>query len=126
MSTDSERKKLLIRAYKERPKPAGIFQVKNSVNGKVLLGSSLNLDGCLNRHRFGLSNGSHRNKRLQSEWNEYGPEAFVFEILERVKPSDDPNFDVEVELTLLEEIWIEQLQPFGERGYNETTRIRQA
>jgi hypothetical protein len=48
-----------------------------------------------------------------------GPGAFTFEILEVVKPSDEPTFCLEDELTLLEQIWMEKLRPFGERGYNE-------
>ncbi|MFN8401962.1 MAG: hypothetical protein U0V48_00145 [Anaerolineales bacterium] len=42
----------LNREYAERVKPAGVYQVKNLSNEKVLLGSSLNLEGPLNRHRF--------------------------------------------------------------------------
>ena len=99
--------------------------MKNTVNGKVLLGSSLNLEGPLNGHKFMLTLGGHHNKALQKEWNEYGPDAFVFEILEVVKVKDDPHFNLSDELTLLEEIWIEQLQPFGDRGYNTDTDIRQ-
>lgn len=114
------------REYKERTKPAGVFMVKNTVNGRVLLGSSLNLEGPLNAHRFMLMIGSHRNEELQKEWNTYGPGAFVFEILEVVKVKDDPNYDLKEELTLLEQIWIEKLQPFGERGYNKDGNIRQA
>jgi group I intron endonuclease len=114
------------REYKERGKPAGIFQVKNLANGKILLGSSLNLEGPLNSHRFMLTIGRHRNEELQNDWNEFGPENFVFEILEVVKPGDDPGFDLKDELTLLEQIWIEKLQPFGEQGYNRDTKIRQA
>lgn len=114
------------REYKERTKPAGVFQVRNTTNGKVLLGSSLNLEGPLNSHKFMLSIGSHRNEALQKEWNEYGAERFVFEVLEEVKVKDDPNFNVEDELTLLEQIWLEKLRPFGERGYNKDSRIRQA
>jgi hypothetical protein len=114
------------RAYKERAKPAGIFQVKNTVNGKVLLGSSLNLEGPLNSHKFMLSIGRHRNEELQKEWNEFGATKFVFEILEVVKISAEPGFDINDELALLEEIWLEKLQPFGERGYNRNTEIRQA
>jgi group I intron endonuclease len=114
------------REYKERIKPAGVFQVKNTVNGKVLLGSSLNLEGPLNGHKFMLTSGSHRNEALQKEWKEYGHDKFVFEILEVVKVTDDENFNVKDELTLLEEIWIEKLQPFGERGYNKDSKIRQA
>jgi group I intron endonuclease len=116
----------LKREYRERKKPAGIFQVKNTVNGKVLLGSSLNLEGPLNSHRFMLTIGKHRNAALQKDWNDSGPEAFVFEVLEVVKVPDDPDFNLSDELTLLEQIWIEKLQPFGERGYNIDSRIRQA
>ena len=119
-------RKELQREYQERPKPAGIFQIKNTANGKVLLGSSLNLEGPLNGHRFMLKNGSHRNEILQKEWNEFGPDHFIFEILEEVQVKDDPNFNLNDELTLLEQIWLEKLQPFGERGYNLNTRIRQA
>lgn len=105
---------------------AGVFQVKNTANGKVLLGSSLNLDGPLNSHRFMLTIGSHRNESLQKDWNTYGAAKFVFEVLEVVKVKDDPHFSIEDELTLLEEIWIEKLQPFGEKGYNTERKIRQA
>ena len=41
-------RKDMIREYKERKKTAGVFQVKNNVNGKVLIGGSLNLEGVLN------------------------------------------------------------------------------
>ena len=116
----------LKRNYLERVKPAGIFQVKNTITGKLLLGSTLNLDGALNGHRFSLTIGSHRTTALQHDWNSYGPDAFVFEVLEEMKLSDEPYFNLSDELTLLEQIWIEQLQPFGERGYNRDAKIRQA
>ncbi len=125
MDKQAKSRKELNREYKERVKPAGVFQVKNTVNGKILLGSSLNLEGPLNSHRFMLKIGSHRNKALQQEWNEYGEDKFVFEILETVKVRDDPNFNLSDELTLLEMIWFEKLQPFGERGYNLNSNIRQ-
>jgi group I intron endonuclease len=113
------------REYKERKKPAGVFQVKNTANGKVLLGSSLNLEGPLNSHKFMLTIGRHRNETLQKEWNEYGSGQFVFEILEVVKFKDDQNFNLSDELTLLEQIWLEKVQPFGEKGYNTDSNIRQ-
>jgi hypothetical protein len=116
----------LKREYRERKKPAGVFQVRNTINGKILLGSSLNLEGPLNSHRFMLRIGRHRNAALQEEWNEYGEHCFAFEILETVKITDDPGFDIGEELTLLEEIWLEKLLPFGEKGYNTDRRIRQA
>ena len=116
----------LNREYTERVKPAGVYQVKNLANGKVLLGSSLNLEGPLNRHKFMLKIGSHLNKDLQKDWDELGAEKFAFEILEQVQVKDAPNFNLKDELTLLEMIWLEKLQPFGERGYNLNERIREA
>ncbi len=118
-------RKELNREYLERPKLAGVFQVKNTATGKVLLGSSLNLEGVLNGHRFMLKTGSHRNKTLQADWNEYGADNFVFEILEVVQVKEDPNFNLSDELTLLEMIWLEKLQPVGDKGYNENSKIRQ-
>lgn len=126
MENKSKSRKEIHREYKERVKPAGVFQVKNTANGKVLLGSSLNLDGPLNRHGFMLKIGSHTNKSLQKDWDEFGPDNFIFEILEEVKVQDNPNFNLKDELTLLEEIWIEKLQPVGGRGYNINEKIREA
>jgi len=126
MSNTVKSRKELNREYAERVKPAGIYQVKNLKNGKVLLGSSLNLEGPLNRHRFMLKTGSHLNKTLQKDWDELGPDQFTFEILEEVQRKDDPNFNLKDELSLLELIWLERLQPIGERGYNLNERIREA
>jgi group I intron endonuclease len=125
MDAKAKTRKKLNREYVERVKPAGIYQVKNITSGKMLLGSSLNLEGPLNRHKFMLKIGSHTNKALQKDWNELGTESFVFEILEEVKMKDDPNFNLQDELTLLEMIWLEKLQPV-ENGYNLNVRIREA
>ena len=116
----------LKREYKERVISAGIFQVRNKANGRILLGSSLNLDGPLNRHKFMLSIGRHPNEYLQEEWIRYGPDKFVFEIMEVARVKDDPDFNLDDELTLLEQIWLEKTRPFGETGYNKDARIREA
>ena len=127
MDNKLKSRKDLNREYKERVKPAGVYQVKNIANGKVLLGSSLNLEGPLNRHKFMLKIGSHPNKALQKDWDELGAERFAFEILEEVQQrKDDPNFNLKDELTLLEMIWLEKLQPVGEHGYNLNVNIREA
>ncbi|MCC7118664.1 MAG: GIY-YIG nuclease family protein [Anaerolineales bacterium] len=125
MENKTKTRKDLHREYKERVKPAGVYAVRNLTTGKVLLGSSLNLEGPLNRHKFMLKIGSHLNPALQKDWNEFGPDQFVFEILEEVKIQDDPTFNLEDELTLLEMIWLEKLQP-DKNGYNLNARIREA
>jgi len=104
------------REYKERQKPAGVYQIRNLANGRVLIGSSINLEGPLNRHKFQLLCGRHPNEALQKDWNEYGPDKFSFEILEVAKIKDDPDFNLQDEVTLLEQIWLEKLQPFRREG----------
>lgn len=121
----TDRRKSLIREYKERAIPAGIFQIQNTANGKVFLGSSLNLEGSLNRHKFQLSAGMHPNRALQEDWAKFGPDMFRFEIVEEVKRTKDPDFNMEDELTLLEQIWLEKLNPTGENCYNSRGKVRQ-
>ncbi len=126
MDNKVKTRKELNKEYVERVKPAGVYQVRNLTNDKVFLGSSLNLEGPLNRHKFMLKIGSHPNKALQQDWNDLGPEQFAFEILEEVQRKDDPNFNLKDELELLEMIWIEKLQPFSAHCYNLSERIREA
>ncbi|MDD5093598.1 MAG: hypothetical protein PHV74_04355 [Dehalococcoidia bacterium] len=63
--------------------------------------------------------GSHRNKRLQDEWNEFGSENFAFELLDELTPIKGECHDYQADLAFLEELWLEKVQPYGERGYNE-------
>lgn len=52
-------KKDLKREYKQTLRPMGVFQIRNTVNEKVFIGSTLNLDGIFNRHEFQLKAGVH-------------------------------------------------------------------
>jgi len=113
-----DRKKELKQLYKEAEIPAGVYQIKNTSNQKVFIGSSMNLNG-MNGQRFQLEMGSHRNKKLQQEWQEFGAEVFIFEVLEILKKKEEGYFDAREALKKLEAKWLDHLQPFGERGYNE-------
>jgi hypothetical protein len=123
---DKARRRAIISAYKSAPRTAGVFQVKNRVTGRLLLGSSLNMHGPFNRIRMELETGIMRNPDLLADWNQYGPDAFSFDILETVKEDADPKRPLKERLREIEEIWIEKLQPFGEKGYNLPGRMRMA
>jgi hypothetical protein len=113
-----DRKNELKRQYKETEVEAGIYQIKNTINQKILVGSTKNLK-TLNGVKFMLeTNGYTTNKDLQKEWNQYGKDAFIIDILEILKKSDEPYFNEKEALLALEEKWLETLQPYGERGYN--------
>jgi hypothetical protein len=114
--TSKEALKAAYKQDKHRLRPMGVYQIKNQVNGKVFLAASPNLEGTLARDRTWLALGGHQNKALQREWQAYGPEAFTFDVLELITPTDDPRNYTE-ELAILLEAWRETLQPYGERGY---------
>lgn len=97
----------LKRKYKEEPKQAGIFLITNQANGRVYLGSSLNLHGTLNKHQFLLKLGSHWTRGLQEDFNRHGAASFAFEITEVIKPTTDPDFDIQAELAKREQHWLE-------------------
>ncbi len=106
------------RAYKEAPRPAGVYRIKNTANGRVFLGRAADLRGPLNRHRAQLEFGSHPNAELQEDWRRFGAGAFVFEVVETLPDKREEGFDLEGELLLLAQVWAEREQPFGARGYN--------
>jgi hypothetical protein len=114
----SDRKRELKKDYKQNPPPMGVYQIRNTINGKVLVGVSLNLPGILNREKFALKMGGHFNRALQADWNQFGGESFAFEVVEELKPKGDAAAD-KADLATLEEIYLDKLRPYGERGYNE-------
>jgi group I intron endonuclease len=111
-------KKALMREYKETPRPMGVYQIRNTANGKLLVGTSVNLPAILNRHRAALRMGSHQNRGLQKDWAEFGPDAFEFEVLDTLAPPERPDYKPSDDLKALEQLWLDKLSPFGERGYN--------
>ncbi len=114
----------LIRKYKETPRPAGVYRVRNTVNGKSVVGSSPNLPGILNRQRFQLERGAHTNRDLQKDWNEFGSEKFIFETLDQLEPSSEANYDPSEDLRVLLQMWLEKLGAAGEPLYgNDLGRI---
>lgn len=111
-------RKALTRGYKETPRPMGVYQIRNTVNGKLFVGSSKDLPSIFNRHRAALRMGSHQNRELQKDWGEFGADAFEFETLDTLTPQERPGYNPSDDLKALEQLWLDKLSPFGERGYN--------
>ena len=119
-----DRKSALLE-YKLSHRPMGVFQIRNTATGKVFVDSSTNIPGKINRHRFSLNAGLHRSAGLQKDWNEFGEAAFEFETLEPVEPRDDQNYNYAADLEVLEDLWLEKLEPYGDKGYNERKKTRE-
>lgn len=113
----TDRRTELKQAYKEMKTEGGVFQIKNTVNGKVLVTATPNLK-TMEGKRFQLRMGSHKNAELQAEWKQFGEDAFEFEVLEVVEDNVESALARQEALRLLEERWLDKLQPYGDRGYN--------
>lgn len=120
----SERNKELKKEYKQNHPPMGVYQIRNLVNDKVFVGSALNLPGIINRLQFDLKLGKHKSPSLQADWNEFGAEKFAFEILDEITATEGPDHDYREDLIALEDLWLEKLEPYGDRGYNTPKRGR--
>lgn len=104
--------------YRNMKFPMGVFRIKNSVNGKVYIGSSNDLVAVWNSQRFQLEAGLHSCASLQSDWKTFGAENFTYEIVEEIQAKDDMQEDYRKDIKALEELILEELQPYGEKGYN--------
>lgn len=102
---------------KEEKTSYGIFQIKNLTNGKVFVGSTPNFK-TLNGLKFSLNTGVSNQKELQADWDAYGKEQFEFVELETVDEKDWQGVNKKKILEKLLDKWMEELQPFGENGYN--------
>lgn len=91
-----------------------IYKIRNKTNNKFYLGSSKNLANRWREHKRDLRNNKHHSPRLQHAWNKYGPENFVFEVIEEL--SQDC---LDKQLLEREQYWLKTLNPLDESiGYN--------
>lgn len=63
-------------------KKAGIYCIKNIVNNKSYVGSSVNIHQRLQIHRAALRKNKHNNSYLQRSWNKHGEINFVCFVIE--------------------------------------------
>lgn len=68
-----------------RRKPiSGVYAFVNRRNGKVYVGSGINVLNRLSVHLTFLRRGTHHSSYLQRAWARYGEQQFAFALLERV------------------------------------------
>lgn len=103
----------------------GVFQIKNTANSKIYVDSSTNLATVWNGQKFRLNNEPHPNTVLQQDWKECGELFFVFEVLSEVAQHDGGEAtDYHQEARQLRAMFIDELQPFGEKGItNQHTNV---
>ena len=88
-----------LRKSRDIPTLSGVYQIACKANGKIYVGSAVNLQSRWYSHRRDLGNGVHVNPHLQSAWNLYGETNFEFSVLEYVD---------EQRLLTTEQLWIDK------------------
>ena len=90
---------------------SGIYKITNIINGKIYIGSAVDLINRKKIHISKLNKGLHENEYLQRSWKKYGQENFIFKIIELV---EDKNL-----LLQREQFWINNTNCCNRNiGYN--------
>lgn len=96
--------------YKDR----GVYCIRNTKTSKKYIGcTSMNFGDRRDCHFASLRNGYHYNKEMQSDFDKYGEDSFVFEIIEKIDSDDESIYEER------EKYWIQKLDTFN-NGYNGT------
>lgn len=88
----------------------GIYKIENLVNHKMYIGQSHKIKRRWSDHKKVLRKGKNKNRLLQEDWNTYGENNFIFDIIE-LCPSE--------ELDKKEKYYIKKYNTFNsDDGYN--------
>jgi len=89
---------------------SGIYLITNAINGKVYVGSAIDVASRISCHKSLFKSGTHHNKHLRSAVQEYGIKNFTFELWEKC---------AEKNLHDRESYWIQAFDAVNrECGYN--------
>jgi hypothetical protein len=111
---DPETRKKLISAYKERSRTdtGGVYMIKNTKNGKILLEVASDIEAAANRFSFAQKMGGCINYKLNKEWAAYGSDAFTFEIAETIDKNEEQSpVQFREDLNVLKKMWAEKFEP---------------
>ena len=117
MSDPERTKKELRDAYEQMVRPAGVFLIRNGMNGKIFVDLTPDLGSEWKAQQFKLRLSGHPNEALQSDWNAQGPADLTYEVVAELGEVD-PGKDARKELRTLLDMAVQELQPHGDKGYN--------
>lgn len=97
---------------------AGVYRIRNTVNGKVYVGSSINIVKRLLDHKNDLKR-QENTPYFQNAWNKYGSENFSFEVIRELHFKDQDIEFLKQHLLANEQIYLDLYESYKrENGYN--------
>jgi hypothetical protein len=110
--TSPNRRRELRAEYRQRPSEAGVYALRNSATGRVLVAATTDLAAARNRLDFAKATRTPGalDHRLAADVRAFGVDAVAFEVLDRLEitPAMTPD-DVRADLGALEQLWREKL-----------------
>jgi group I intron endonuclease len=100
--------------YQGHSASGGIYQIKNTNNNKVYIGSASEFRNRWSQHKKELLLGKHGNKHLQSAYNIDGPDVWHFTVLEVVVAETKETGKIARKAA--EQVWIDK--HYGPECYN--------
>lgn len=89
---------------------SGIYKITCIPTGKFYVGASCDINLRFYHHKRLLNQNNHFNQYLQTAWNEFGANAFIFDVVEVCKRTDLLN---------KEQYWLDTLRPYVRNlGFN--------
>ena len=108
MNKDVHRKKV-INDYKSKKEVGGVYRITNTKTGKMLVEHARSLHGVASRFDFSQKMNSCFSPKLLRDWNEYGKDVFVFEILDEIEMKETQTIrEFNDDLKELRDIWKEK------------------
>lgn len=105
------RRKELLEQYKQMKPDMGVYMFKSINTNTVYLGYDKNIKATINGDRFKLNANSHRNKKLQKDWNENKEENFEIKVVQLLEyDKDESKTDYSEDLKILREICKDRFQ----------------
>lgn len=84
-----QNKKEIINEYKNRKQIGGICKITNTTTGKIFVFTVPDLEAGRNRFEFTKRTGSGINLKLKRDWDIYGSDNFIFEVVEKLEKNID-------------------------------------
>ncbi|USL89444.1 intron-associated endonuclease 1 [Bacillus phage vB_BceH_LY2] len=91
-----------------------VYEIKNTINNKRYVGSSVDVERRIATHKSTLMNDKHKSKPLQCDFNLYGIENFVFNVIKEFDCEEEcKDYEYDIIKTEFDNLYNQRIQKEG-------------